>query len=97
MMAPPPARREAQPRAHRPVGKHSATVASGATLLAHCKNHSTHRADWIFQGCSAPAGLAPAVVLKAGWGTTLLGCAFRLNQVVGLNSGITVIPAGSIA
>ena len=51
----------------------------------------------IFQGCTASAGLAQALVLKAGWGTTLLGCAFRLNQVIGLNSGITVIPAGSIA
>ena len=43
------------------------------------------------------AGLTQVLVFKAGWGTTLLGCAFRLNQIVGLNSGITVIPVGSIA
>ena len=48
-----------------PIGKHGATVASGATLLAHCKNH--------------------------------LDAFGELNQVVGLNSGITVIPVGSIA
>ena len=34
-------------------------------------------------------------MFKAGWGTTLFGCAFRLSQVVGLNSGITVIPAAA--
>ena len=49
------------------------------------------------EGCTASAGVAQTLVLKADWGTTLLGCGFRLNQVVGLNSAITVLPAGLIA
>ena len=51
----------------------------------------------MFQGCTASPALAKAIVFKAGWGSTLLGCSFKLSQVVGLNSGITVIPTGSIA
>jgi hypothetical protein len=36
-------------------------------------------------------------MFRAGWGSTLLGCGFKLSQVAGLNSGITVIPTGSLA
>jgi hypothetical protein len=51
----------------------------------------------MFQGCTASPALGQAIVFRAGWGETLLGCSFKLSQVVGLNSGITVIPTGSLA
>lgn len=50
----------------------------------------------MFQGCTASPALARALVFRAGWGSTLLGCSFKLSQVVGLNPGITVIPTGSL-
>lgn len=50
----------------------------------------------MFQGCTASPALAQAIVFRAGWGSTLLGCNFKLSQVVGLNPGITVIPTGSL-
>ena len=51
----------------------------------------------MFQGCTASPALAQAIVFRAGWGSTLLGCSFKLSQVVGLNSGIAVIPVGSLS
>ena len=50
----------------------------------------------MFQGCTASPALAQAIVFRAGWGSTLLGCNFKLSQVLGLNSGITVMPTGSL-
>ena len=51
----------------------------------------------MFQGCTASPALAQVLVFRAGWGSTLLGCTFRLTQIVGLNTGIAVIPTGSLS
>ena len=67
----------------------TATGGPGITV-----NHGTRL---MFQGCTASPALAQVLVFRAGWGSTLLGCTFKLTQVVGLNTGIAVIPTGSLS
>jgi hypothetical protein len=45
-----------------------------------------------FQGCTASPLLTTAIAFRAGWGSLLLSCALRQDQVAGLHAGITVAP-----
>jgi parallel beta helix pectate lyase-like protein len=80
-----------RPDSHQLIAASFNKTATGAAGIS--VNQGTRL---MFQGCTASPALAQAIVFRAGWGSTLLGCSFKLSQVVGLNSGISVIPAGSL-
>ena len=80
-----------RPDSHQLIAASFNKTAAGAAGIS--VNQGTRL---MFQGCTASPALAQAIVFRAGWGSTLLGCSFKLSQVAGLNSGITVIPAGSL-
>jgi hypothetical protein len=81
-----------RPDSHQLIAASFNKTATGAAGIA--VNQGTRL---MFQGCTASPALGQAIVFRAGWGSTLLGCSFKLSQVAGLNSGITVIPTGSLA